>query len=831
MMGMHPSHELSAIEEVLSDEDEDDNNKKLNDVDHEVSDQPYPALGSGPIAEESQNGQQFPPESAEHDTKDSHRSQQVDAQHSPDANTVGLAISEHEDGQVNQSGFFGYVQRNDEGHYANAHDTSDGDSYDPMDLAPLQDMVRSVPSSGGWEPEEQYEAKALEGLQREEEVVHTRKPVRSASLEELYKLTTEGWLDANEGSNGWYPINGRDDPEGDEVVHANQPTRPASLEELYRFTTEQWLDANGEEDGWYPINGSGRLSDPPASESRQDDSPVNFDLFHAVVNYVPPYFTTNYQGRQAGDRTGQPEATGGAVYSPNTRDWADYGSALVDYAPETAIPKVPGCTAGQHHAQNWTFGASAFIAYAAMRGSGMDTGNPLQTWMGVKGIERHGHDHDLDYDHNNSRATDSKADDFKFKQLRSFTAEVEVALWERPLVIDENRQQRVEIPRPKYKHLNPPEGFEYPHHLASSINGIAADSWERAKTFEEEYDISDDEGSPPSGRISPCTFRVLAEGCKRWEDPAKDHRVEMPPETKRLRPETPPPTDMPTYHRNRMGHKRTLQQDVEDGSWLSPIYSVTEDPSIIYTPPGTQRHPTNFAICNWQDNVHEVMDPLGAQHLREFQPTSHIAPKITTPNDLAPARIASAHTAATRSSENRPYTAAEVQAALLSPQARPLVDGSIAPEHAAAVLGAHWQWACQMRDAAAQQSQRNEEARQRINSLRDELRDMELCVDHVLQRREEEEEEVVEEEDQRRVERRNRRIIRQVSAHLREVAYEVHRRREQLCVVLGEAAQLECEEQVLTADVRAEIARSGLPDADAVRAEAGREFLELAGTT
>lgn len=29
----------------------------------------------------------------------------------------------------------------------------------------------------------------------------------------------------------------------------------------------------------------------------------------------------------------------------------------------------------------------------------------------------------------------------------------------------------------------------------------------------EDYEISDDEGDPETGRISPCTFRLLAEGC------------------------------------------------------------------------------------------------------------------------------------------------------------------------------------------------------------------------------------------------------------------------------------------------------------------------------
>lgn len=37
-------------------------------------------------------------------------------------------------------------------------------------------------------------------------------------------------------------------------------------------------------------------------------------------------------------------------------------------------------------------------------------------------------------------------------------------------------------------------------------------------------DISDDEGGPETGRISPCTFACWAEGSKRWDEPRNDHK-------------------------------------------------------------------------------------------------------------------------------------------------------------------------------------------------------------------------------------------------------------------------------------------------------------------
>lgn len=210
------------------------------------------------------------------------------------------------------------------------------------------------------------------------------------------------------------------------------------------------------------------------------------------------------------------------------------------------------------------------------------------------------------------------------------------------------------------------------------------------------------------------------------------------------------------------------------------------------------------------------MDPLSAQHLRELQSTSGGPPAIPLPRSPTPAPFPNQHPGTTQSPETRPYTAAELQAALVSPQARPLGDEGTAPEQAPAVIEEYWQWAYHLRDAAAQQAQLNHDRRQRIAWLRAELRDMRLCVDHVLLAR----------EAQRRTERRNRRILRQLSAELRRARYEARHRREQLGAAFDVAARLESEEQVLTAGLQAEFARAGLADADAVRAEAGREFLE-----
>lgn len=51
--------------------------------------------------------------------------------------------------------------------------------------------------------------------------------------------------------------------------------------------------------------------------------------------------------------------------------------------------------------------------------------------------------------------------------------------------MNDDRQPRVEIPRPKYQHLCPPEAFEIPAQLASALEGKAPDVPERVIDFGE----------------------------------------------------------------------------------------------------------------------------------------------------------------------------------------------------------------------------------------------------------------------------------------------------------------------------------------------------------
>lgn len=77
----------------------------------------------------------------------------------------------------------------------------------------------------------------------------------------------------------------------------------------------------------------------------------------------------------------------------------------------------------------------------------------------------------------------------------------------------DNRQIQFQYARPKIAHIQPPENF-----ITDGVeDAILAQSngWNQHAASE----VSDDEGDPADGRISPCTFALWAEGAQRWDGP------------------------------------------------------------------------------------------------------------------------------------------------------------------------------------------------------------------------------------------------------------------------------------------------------------------------
>lgn len=76
-------------------------------------------------------------------------------------------------------------------------------------------------------------------------------------------------------------------------------------------------------------------------------------------------------------------------------------------------------------------------------------------------------------------------------------------------------------PRPEVDHIPLPETFDSEAlKELLDINDKTNDGWVQNAAS----DVSDSEGDPSDGRISPCTFLHWAEGAKRWDAPGDKNR-------------------------------------------------------------------------------------------------------------------------------------------------------------------------------------------------------------------------------------------------------------------------------------------------------------------
>lgn len=85
---------------------------------------------------------------------------------------------------------------------------------------------------------------------------------------------------------------------------------------------------------------------------------------------------------------------------------------------------------------------------------------------------------------------------------------------------EDDRQTVFRYKRPKVEHISLDKSFDpdlleliYENHDKED------DGWDEVSSY-----ISDDEGGPEDGRISPCTFARWAEGAKRWDAPGDKHK-------------------------------------------------------------------------------------------------------------------------------------------------------------------------------------------------------------------------------------------------------------------------------------------------------------------
>lgn len=89
--------------------------------------------------------------------------------------------------------------------------------------------------------------------------------------------------------------------------------------------------------------------------------------------------------------------------------------------------------------------------------------------------------------------------------ISRITRDLEPLCEDPPKLAGDSAEKSVfKVPRPPYQHIKPPHNFNA-HDFEQEGNKGVSDN----------FDISDDEGDLQEGRISPCTFRLWAEGCER----------------------------------------------------------------------------------------------------------------------------------------------------------------------------------------------------------------------------------------------------------------------------------------------------------------------------
>lgn len=86
---------------------------------------------------------------------------------------------------------------------------------------------------------------------------------------------------------------------------------------------------------------------------------------------------------------------------------------------------------------------------------------------------------------------------------------------------DEERRTVFRYRRPKIDHIPAPGAFD-PEALEElfKINAKTPDGWARFAAD----DVSDNEGDPSDGRVSPCTFLHWVDGAKRWDAPGDKNK-------------------------------------------------------------------------------------------------------------------------------------------------------------------------------------------------------------------------------------------------------------------------------------------------------------------
>ncbi|KND94566.1 hypothetical protein TOPH_01045 [Tolypocladium ophioglossoides CBS 100239] len=173
-----------------------------------------------------------------------------------------------------------------------------------------------------------------------------------------------------------------------------------------------------------------------------------------------------------------------------------------EYDEHEEDSRVPGCSEREDR-KDWRVANSTIAAYNAMHGSGTLEDSDLVRWAERGGGAKAEGGNELLRDHNHLLADESGPAGERI-----------------PGPDAPGRKTVFSIPRTRYDHIRLATGSSsegegkatvgIPNHVVRAIKRQA--HREGKHDIDDKYDVSDEEGDPKDGRVSPCTFRLWATG-------------------------------------------------------------------------------------------------------------------------------------------------------------------------------------------------------------------------------------------------------------------------------------------------------------------------------
>ncbi|KAK7403569.1 hypothetical protein QQX98_010662 [Neonectria punicea] len=461
------------------------------------------------------------------------------------------------------------------------------------------------------------------------------------------------------------------------------------------------------------------------------------------------------------------------------RVWGLKISGLITSKHDIVPTEIPDCTASQH-TDNWRVTASALKAYTAMRGPYRHVGRDMFVW-----IDRCGKTFDK-----------PEECDENIGSCKSIIADLEPLSYDpTPFQDESSRKDVFSVPRPPYEHIKPPSTFKSEDHEQPVIEisktfikemkkGVQA--WaddgdghdlpppinpHEVYSSTEDFFISDDEGDPLDGRISPCTFRLWAEGCERWDSNQPD--IDGIPETYYQRIE-----ELKISERERRGSP-TMQPH--------GYFKSDSEESLEYVLSGYNAKSVPIRLSEWH---RELADRLNAAALYHDHQNALEDPGLH--------QVAAKNTELDSSCDLKPYTDSEIMEALNADDAR-AVDG-ISPREAEVALSKRYNALRQCLDAEKQAAEKIAATEKRLGLREAQLERVCTSVNTILEKK-------TTTPDNRRQE-----IYRHVSQHLRELEAKGKAKHEVTWEMAHQLTGLLAKERELEAKIKEEARKVGVDD-------------------